>query len=55
MNDEIEKCKRKLQALREEFDRLDANHPQQSVQIARDITTCIEELERLLKGEIYDT
>lgn len=46
---QIADCTRKLNALREEFDRLDANHPHQSIQISRDIAECVKELEALLK------
>lgn len=40
---------RKLEGLREEFDRCDANHPHQAVQVARDISECASGLEALLK------
>jgi len=48
LDEQIEALTNKLEALRAEFDRLDANHPAQSVQVAQDIKVCAKKLERLI-------
>lgn len=48
---QIEESMKKLQNLREEFDRLDDNHPHQSTQIAKDIAKCVKEVESLTEQE----
>jgi hypothetical protein len=45
----IETTQRKLDGLREEFDRLDANHPHQAIQVARDISEEASRLASLLE------
>ncbi len=45
----IQETERKLAALREEYDRLDANHPAQCVQVMIDIRKLADKLESLLK------
>lgn len=45
----IAEAERKLAALRAEYDRLDANHPAQCVQVMVDIRQLADGLDKLLK------
>lgn len=49
----IDVLQKKLEGLREEFDRLDANHPQQSIQVMRDISRAAGDLASLLEFQRY--
>lgn len=45
----IAEAERKLSALRAEYDRLDANHPAQCIQVMVDIRKLADDLDKLLK------
>lgn len=48
---QIDDNMKKLEGLREEYDRLDANHPHQSSQVAKEISQTVKVLEDLFKNQ----